>query len=162
MKCRCASVTCPTFQGAVRTTIGTYVVRRGDSRRLRPRTLKVSVCAVALKCGLASASNAEVVLPLSSVALSTAMGLCSHWPEAVTNLPPALPLAKVPAPQLEQASSACQLVMLSGLAGGAAVSVVARGMNAGQLKQGLEVCLYPYLHRGLCLWLGGQSTSLGA
>ena len=90
-------VRCLKFGGAVRTPIATCDVRRRDSRRQRPRTVKESVCAVALKRGWASASSAEVVLPLPSVALSTATGFCSHWPEAVTNLPPALLLAKVPA-----------------------------------------------------------------
>ena len=36
---------------------------------------------------------------LPSLALSTATGLSNQWPAAVTNLPPALLLAKSPAPR---------------------------------------------------------------
>lgn len=62
------------------------------------RTLKVSVFAVLSYCGSESASSAEVMLVLPSLALSTATGLSNQWPAAVTNLPPALLLAKSPAP----------------------------------------------------------------
>ena len=58
------------------------------------RTWNDRVWRVLLKCGAASASSADTGLPFSSVALSTATGLASQAPDALTNLPPALLLAK--------------------------------------------------------------------
>ena len=58
-----------------------------------PHTSKVSVLVDALYCGWRSATSADTACS-PDMALTTAYGRSSQKPKWLTNLPPALPLAK--------------------------------------------------------------------